>query len=114
MPAKVPETDGALGVTGVGIGIGKLLPLAGGDGVHVGRPKIDTIEAVGLIYLGNSRVAGLGEDDVDALVHQLANAAFLPGGFCVPEKCQQAAEKGGEGEGWGFVPSTKQHRGVPT
>lgn len=62
------EEEGADGGGAAGCLGGGLARLAQGEGVDVGGANVGAVEAVGLVDLGDARVAGLGEDDVDALL----------------------------------------------
>lgn len=61
--AKVPED----GLGGAGGDVRVRARLARDDGVDVGEAHVVAVEAVGLVDLGDARVAGLDEGDVDAL-----------------------------------------------
>ncbi|KAJ6442384.1 LOW QUALITY PROTEIN: polyubiquitin binding protein (Doa1/Ufd3) [Purpureocillium lavendulum] len=60
-PAQPPDClDGAAADVGVGARVLRR------DRVQLGEAKVRRVEAVGLVDLADARVAGLGEDDVDA------------------------------------------------
>lgn len=63
MPSKVPEDS----LGGVGCDVGVCAGLTRDDGVDVSEADVVAVEAVALIDLCESRVAGLNEGYIDAL-----------------------------------------------
>jgi hypothetical protein len=66
-PGQPPCGRGGQGAEG-GRGGGVAADGLGGDGVDVGEANVGRVEAVGLVDLGEARVVGLDELNVDALV----------------------------------------------